>query len=114
MPPQDSVALMAEQSTAFPGISERLAAVRVAVAWKGQKHPEQSMVRFYWQLKSKNPRDFSATWERLEKEFEAASVPVVAPVESKVEEPLAPTETDEELREAILELLRKHAGEGKL
>lgn len=103
---------LGDERRADPGVGDRLAAIRAAMKWRGGQPPKDATVKFYWELRKKNVREFGLVWDRLEKEREASrvegSVPSGGGGDGAVVAEEVSEESDEELREAILELLGKH------
>ena len=95
-----------------PGLGDRLAAIRAAVKWSdARKKPVNSTVGFFVDLRRRNPREFAAWWDRLEKEFEAGAkgegegVKSGGEVAGGVVEPLVSERVEDAGAEKVCEML---------
>jgi hypothetical protein len=69
------------------GVSRQLDAIRKAMRWDREALPKHPSVRFYVELRSKNPREVTLQWERLEREHRLSRPvppPPVEPVQTTV------------------------------
>ncbi len=83
------------------------------VAINDKSHDQSELEKTARQWKEKKPDDFMTRLWELEAEFKKLAAGEKGVAEEEEEEALEPTESDEELTEAINELLTKHAAKAR-